>query len=32
MSITSIYSHNYTLNKELLEDNIQTATEEDNKK
>ncbi|CAD8158071.1 unnamed protein product [Paramecium pentaurelia] len=32
MSITSIYSHNYTLNKELLEDNIQTATDEDNKK
>ncbi|CAD8175314.1 unnamed protein product [Paramecium octaurelia] len=32
MSITSIYSHNYTLNKEILEDNIQTATEDDNKK
>ncbi|CAD8079530.1 unnamed protein product [Paramecium sonneborni] len=32
MSITSIYSHNYTLNKELLENNIQTATDEDNKK
>ncbi|CAD8154527.1 unnamed protein product [Paramecium octaurelia] len=32
MSITSIYSHNYTLNKELLEENIQTATDEDNKK
>ncbi|CAD8091334.1 unnamed protein product [Paramecium sonneborni] len=32
ISITSIYSHNYTLNKELLQDNIQTATEKDNKK
>lgn len=31
MSITSIYSHNYTLNKEILENSIYTATENENK-